>query len=102
MSTRDRSVVSRNSELEVNSGHRYIYREMIPYSIRVKTVTPLVFSGVNVNISVYRWTSVMEHIFCDERVPYSICVKIVVRFLTRHATQWWYCQKYHPESYRWE
>ena len=90
---------SRNSELEVNSGHRYMYREMIPYSMRVRAVNPPVFSGVNSNISVYRWTSAMERMFCNERVSYSIWVKRAVRFLTTNAIQWWCRQKYHLESY---
>ena len=69
MSTRECSKSSRNTEPEVNNGHRYTYLEMIPYYIRVRVTTPLVFSGVNANISVYRWTRAMERIFHDEKVP---------------------------------
>ena len=99
MSTRERSEGSRNSERKGNSGYRYTYHEIIPYSIRVREATPPVFSGVNANISVYRWTNAMERIFRDERVPYSIWFKIAIQFLMRHAMQWWCRQKYHPESY---
>ena len=52
MSIREFSEGSRNFEPEVNSGHRYKYHEMIPYSMQVTIVTPHVFSGVNSNISV--------------------------------------------------
>ena len=72
MSTREHLEGSRNFEPEVNSGYRYMYHEMIPYSMRVRAVNPLVFSRVNSNISIYRWTSAMERIFHDKRVPYSI------------------------------
>ena len=78
MSTRECSEGSRNSEPKVNNGHRYTYCEMIPYSMRVRAVTTHVFSRVNSNISVYRWTNVMECSFRDERVLYSIWVKIAV------------------------
>ena len=88
MSTREPSEGSRNSEPKVNCGRRYTYREMIPYSMRVRAVAPPVYSGVNSNVSVYRWTSAMECICHGKRVPYSIWVKIAVRFLMRHATQW--------------
>ena len=54
MSTKECLEGSRNSEPEVNSGHRYMYREMIPYFIRVREVTPPMFRRVNSNISVYR------------------------------------------------
>ena len=52
----------------------------MPYSMRVRVVAP------PSNISVYRGTSAMEHIFRDKRVPYSMWVEIATRFLTRHAT----------------
>ena len=78
MSTREHSEDSRNFDPEVNSRHRYTYREMILYSMRVRGAAPPVYSGVNSNISVYRWTSAMERIFRDERVPYSIWVNIAV------------------------
>ena len=102
MSTRERSEGSKNSEPEVNSGHRYTYRDMVSYSMRVRAINPPVFSEVNSNISVYRWTNAMELNFCDERIPYSIWIMIAFRFLMRHATQWWCRQKYHLESYHWE
>ena len=58
---------------------------MIPYSMQVRAATTPMFSGVNSNISVYRWTSAMEHNFREKRVPYSVWVKIAFRFLTRLA-----------------
>ena len=60
MSTKEDSEGSRNSKLEVNSEHRYTYREMIPYAMRVRVVNPPVFGRVNSDIIVYRWTSAME------------------------------------------
>ena len=72
MSTKERSEGPQNSEPEVNSENRYMFREMIPYFMQVRAATPPMFSGVNLNISVHRWTSAMVHIFCDKRVPYSI------------------------------
>ena len=67
MSMREHSEGSKTFEPEVNSGHRYTHREMISYSIRVRVVNPLMFGEVNLDISIYRWTSVMEHILCNEK-----------------------------------
>ena len=69
MSTKEHLEGPRNSEPKVNSGYRYTYREMIPYSMRVRVAVPPMFSGVNSNISVSRWTSATEHIFHHKRVP---------------------------------
>ena len=60
MSTREHSEGSGTFESEVNSEHRYTYREMIPYAMRVRVVNPPVFGRVNSDIIVYRWTSAME------------------------------------------